>query len=194
MKQFYTKFIKITNKPEVPIKSPNSEPVDFNKKEKPKTEPLTLQEPPLVKMKVEDDEEPLETEKTKTGFVKEDENDWNEDGFLDIPYDDEIIDPIDDYVDYEVPLVDNEVVYRLRENYSRVTRSELNTEKEPLPDAQEEVIEAIPLEKADQESLKEEEVKATPVVHKKEEIEHYDDESRILPVEKQTIMMEKGGD
>lgn len=148
---------------------------------------MTLQAPPLTRMKVED-EEPLDTQKTKTGFVKEDENDWNEDGYLNIPYEDEIIDPIDDYVDYEARLVDNDVVYRLRENYSRVTRSDLNTRKDP----EQEIVEAIPLEKAERESLKEEEVKATAVLHKRVLVEHYDDESRILPVDKQTILVEKG--
>jgi hypothetical protein len=131
-------------------------------------------------MKVEDDKEPINTERTKTGFVKEAEDDWVEDGFLDIPYEDEIIEPIDDYADYEAALVDNDVVYRLQNNYSRVTGSELATLKETERDN--EVIEAIPLKKEKEESFKEEIVNAAPV-----EVANYDDESKILPVEKQTI-------
>jgi hypothetical protein len=131
-------------------------------------------------MKVEKDKEPLNTEKTKTGFVKEAEDDWVDDVFLDIPYEDEIIEPIDDYVDYEAALVDNDVVYRIRDYGTRNTEWDTKKDKE-------EVVEIVKNEDEKEDSVKEESVKAVPV---KEE-DPYDDESKILPVDKQTLQFGK---
>lgn len=153
--------------------------------EEQKQNPPTLQAPPLAKMKVEGQPEEVDTSKVKTGFVKEDENDWNEDGYDYIPYDDELIDPIEDFTDYEGRLIDDDVVYRLRANYSHATRSELGTEKELVT----EVVQAVPLKGEDTRSLREEEVQATRVVttrevEKKVVVETFDDESKLLVTEK----------
>ena len=153
------------------------------KKEIPEKEVITLQAPPLNKSNVEDDKkEVFKTENIRTGFVKEAEDDWVDDVFLDIPYEDEIIEPIDDYVDYEAALVDNDVVYRIRNYGTRNTQSEWNTNRDHREEKEEIII------MKSRESVKEEVVQAENV--KKEE-GPYDDESKILPVNKQTVMIGK---
>ena len=129
-------------------------------------------------MKVESDREPLNPEKIRTGFINEAEDDWIDDNFLDIPYEDEIIEPIDDYPNYEATLVDNEIVYRLQEFYSRRTRSQVSSK--------EEVVEIAPMKK-EKNSVKEEEVNAVQV-----SLPPFDDESKILPSGRQTMKVEIG--
>ena len=142
-------------------------------------EPLTLQAPPLTKMKIESERDPINPEKIRTGFINEAEDDWIDDVFLDIPYEDEIIEPIDDYPNYEATLVDNEVVYRLQEFYSRKSRSQVSIK--------EEIVDIAPVKKEKEKSVKEEEVNAVQI-----SLPPYDDESKILPSKQQTMKVEIG--
>lgn len=84
---------------------------------------------------------------------------------MDIPYEDEIIEPIDDYPNYEANLIDDEVVYRLQKFYTRKTNSNSGSKNE-------EKIEFIPMKKKEP-SVEEVEVNAVVM-------EPFNDESKII--------------
>jgi hypothetical protein len=169
----------LIKQPEVPLKEKLPEKPPQEKK----MEPITLQAPPLTPMKVEDDsfeeEDPM---KIRTGFIKEAENDYQEEDFFEYPYFDEIFEPIDDNIDFEATMVDDDVIYRLQSPVS-----DFNTR----PEQEEVIIERVVEKEVVKETVVEREKEVETVDVKKEEPE-YDDESKILPHPKKEVMVEQG--